>query len=149
MKVRHREIQLCVQKYLGSSLALHVCFVVHCKKAFADYENSYNSFAIAGSNATYDYIVIGGGTAGNVLRHDLLKVQMSPLLSFEAGRFYQIESGDRSVVPIYARFNLALPPHPLTDWGFNMENMAGAANQSFRYPWGKTLGCSSALNYMT
>jgi hypothetical protein len=56
-----------MQKNLGSSLALHVCFVVHCNKAFADYENSYNSFAIAGSNATYDYIVIGGGTAGNVI----------------------------------------------------------------------------------
>jgi choline dehydrogenase len=63
----------------------------------------------------------------------------------EAGGFYQIESGNRIIVPIYAPFNLAL----LIDWPFNIENMACAANQSFRYPRGKTLGCSSSLNYMT
>lgn len=111
---------------------------------------SGNSFGIPGQNATYDYIVIGGGTAGNAIAARLAEDPRNSVAVVEAGGFYEIDSGNRSVVPGYAAGNQAasVQPNPLTDWGFVTTPQSGILGRSLRYPRGKTLGGSSALNFM-
>lgn len=67
----------------------------------------------------------------------------------EAGSFYQIDSGNLSVVPLYnSDFASLYDPtaFPTIDWGFVTTPQAGANNRSLHYARGKTLGGSSALN---
>lgn len=112
--------------------------------------SSGNSFGIPGQNATYDYVVIGGGTAGNAMAARLAEDSSIRVAVVEAGGFYQIDSGNRSVVPAYASGNQApgVPANPLTDWGFVTTPQTGLLGRTVMYPRGKTLGGSSALNYM-
>lgn len=57
-----------------------------------------NSFAVPGINATYDYVVIGGGTAGLTVAARLAEDQDVSVAVVEAGGFYQLENGNgRSV----------------------------------------------------
>lgn len=67
----------------------------------------------------------------------------------EAGDFYQIEAGNKSVVPAYnPEFASLQNPdaNPLIDWGFVTTPQPGANNKTMHYARGKTLGGSSALN---
>lgn len=107
-----------------------------------------NSFGIPGDNV-YDYIVVGGGTAGNAMALRLAESSKYRVAVIEAGGFYEIEDGNRSVVPGYAFGNQAPGMlSPLTDWGFNTTEQAGLLGRSIPYARGKTLGGSSALNYI-
>jgi choline dehydrogenase len=67
----------------------------------------------------------------------------------EAGGFYQLESGNKSVTPFYndefAAINNPLAD-PLIDWGFVTTPQPGANNRTLHYARGKTLGGSTALN---
>lgn len=106
------------------------------------------NFGIPGENA-YDYIIVGGGTAGNVMALRLAENSEYRVAVIEAGGFYEIEDGNRSVVPGYAFGNQAPGMlSPLTDWGFNTTSQAGLLGRSIPYARGKTLGGSSALNYI-
>ena len=57
-----------------------------------------NSFGIPG-NSTYDYVVVGGGTAGLAVAMRLAEDGTHTVAVVEAGGFYQIEGGNVSVVP--------------------------------------------------
>jgi choline dehydrogenase-like flavoprotein len=60
-----------------------------------------NSFGVPGLNATYDYIVIGGGTAGLTIAARLAEDSNVSVAVIEAGGFYQQENGNgRSVTSI-------------------------------------------------
>lgn len=60
-----------------------------------------NSFGVPGINATYDYVVIGGGTAGLTIAARLAEDSDVSVAVIEAGGFYQQENGNgRCVVPI-------------------------------------------------
>jgi choline dehydrogenase len=60
-----------------------------------------NSFGVPGLNATYDYIVIGGGTAGLTIAARLAEDSSVSVAVIEAGGFYQQENGNgRSVTSI-------------------------------------------------
>ncbi|KAL8718486.1 MAG: hypothetical protein Q9225_004387 [Loekoesia sp. 1 TL-2023] len=62
-----------------------------------------NSFGIPGVNATYDYIVIGGGTAGNTVAARLAQDPANYSVAvIEAGSFYEILNGNHSQVPGYS-----------------------------------------------
>jgi choline dehydrogenase len=83
---------------------------------------SSNSFGVPGVNATYDYIVVGGGTAGNVMAARLAQNGTFSVAVIEAGSFYQLTNGNGSVIP-----GLAITQHtgtdpsnkqPLIDWDF-------------------------------
>lgn len=78
-----------------------------------------SSFGKAGSNATFDYVVIGGGTAGLVVAARLAQASHSVAV-IEAGGFYQ-DAGNFSTVPAYGVFSAGANPEdvdPLIDWGF-------------------------------
>ncbi|QDS75323.1 hypothetical protein FKW77_001781 [Venturia effusa] len=81
-----------------------------------------NSFGIPGVNASYDYIVIGGGTAGNTIAARLAQNSSISVAIIEAGGFYQIENGNGSVIPGLSRLQSVSADvndtQPLIDWGF-------------------------------
>lgn len=57
-----------------------------------------NSFGVPGLNATYDYVVVGGGTAGLTIAARLAEDPNISVAVIEAGGFYQQENGNgRSV----------------------------------------------------
>lgn len=106
------------------------------------------SFGIPG-NATYDYVIVGGGTAGLAVAMRLAEDGDYSVAVVEAGGFYELEAGNRSTVPAYNPSFAAIDDplaNPLIDWGFVTTPQAGANNRTLHYARGKTLGGSSALN---
>lgn len=107
-----------------------------------------DSFGIPG-NATFDYVVVGGGTAGLAVAMRLAEDSTHTVAVVEAGGFYQLESGNKSVTPYYndefAAINNPLAD-PLIDWGFVTTPQPGANNRTLHYARGKTLGGCTVLN---
>ncbi|KAI1325294.1 putative glucose-methanol-choline oxidoreductase [Xylariaceae sp. FL0255] len=109
-----------------------------------------NSFGIAGNEVTYDYIIIGGGTAGLTVATRLVESQAGSVAVIEAGTFYEIV-GNTSEVPAYDVYYTSKGTtdwNPQIDWGYITTPQAGAYNESMHYPRGKMLGGSSGRNYM-
>ncbi|KAI4252543.1 MAG: hypothetical protein LQ352_004237 [Teloschistes flavicans] len=79
------------------------------------------SFGIPGSNETYEYVVVGGGTAGLTLATRLAEQQSGRVAVIEAGGFYEIGNGNLSQVPasdgVYAG-TAKDDWQPLVDWGY-------------------------------
>ncbi|KAL9047696.1 MAG: hypothetical protein Q9206_006547 [Seirophora lacunosa] len=110
-----------------------------------------STFGLPGTNATFDYVVVGGGTAGLTIATRLASNPAVSVAVIEAGGFYEIDNGNRSIVPGYSSFYTGADPtnyQPLVDWGFVTEPQPGAAQRRIHYARGKTLGGSSARNYM-
>ena len=79
------------------------------------------AFGTPGTNATFDYVVVGGGTAGLTIATRLASDPAISVAVIEAGGFYEIDNGNRSTVPGYANFYTGSDPknyQPLVDWGF-------------------------------
>ena len=77
-----------------------------------------NSFGVPGVNATYGYVVVGGGTAGLTIAARL--AQNNSVAVVEAGGFYQIDNGNGSTIPALCitQYVGADPSdtQPLIDW---------------------------------
>lgn len=92
------------------------------------------------SNATYDYVIVGAGSAGCVLANRLSKNDRHRVLLLEAGprdRYHWIH------IPIgYGKtmFNSNV------NWGFSTEPEEGVNGRSIYWPRGKVLGGSSSIN---
>ncbi|KAK6852041.1 gmc oxidoreductase protein [Apiospora arundinis] len=114
-----------------------------------------SSFGYPGTNASYDYVVIGGGIGGLVVTSRLAEVASVAVV--EAGGFYEVENANRSVVPLLALTGLAfLDPspetfasQPLMDWGLVSKPIPAAGGRRVHYAQGKTLGGSSAISTMS
>ncbi|PYI25495.1 GMC oxidoreductase [Aspergillus indologenus CBS 114.80] len=95
----------------------------------------------------FDYVVVGGGTGGNVIATRLAQQKFKVAL-VEAGGLYELES----VAAVPAADVLPVGSDPKTvafhDWGFVAENQPGANGRSIHYARGKCLGGSSAMNFM-
>lgn len=107
-----------------------------------------SSFGIP-QNASYDYLVVGGGTAGLAIASRLAEKYSVAVI--EAGSFYEIDNGNLSQVPALSTQFSGKDPHdtsPLIDWGFVTTPQDGLLNASVHYARGKTLGGCSARNYM-
>ena len=79
------------------------------------------SFGIFGANATFDYVIVGGGTAGLVVATRLAENQSISVAVVEAGGFYEVDNGNLSVIPASATYFTGTSPlntSPLIDWGF-------------------------------
>ncbi|KAI1406982.1 glucose-methanol-choline oxidoreductase [Hypoxylon sp. FL1857] len=110
-----------------------------------------SSFGIPGVNATYDYVVVGGGNAGLTLASRLVEQKAGSVAVIEAGTFYELSSGNITDVPATAPTwagSSAQDWQPLADWGYITTPQAGASNRSMHYPRGKMLGGCSARNFL-
>lgn len=105
---------------------------------------------ILGAEQTFDYIVVGGGTAGAGVGVRLAEAGFSVAI-IEAGGFYEVEKPLFSTTPAGSFFGVGASPLdtiPTTDWGFNTEPQPHLDNRRIHYARGKCLGGSSALNFM-
>ena len=103
-----------------------------------------SSFGIRGQNATFDYVIIGGGTAGLTVAARLAEDPSISVAVVEAGGFYEVDNGNRSVIPGMAFVGISTDPTQtplsLIDWGFVTTPQAGADGRKLYYtrgtaPW--------------
>ena len=94
------------------------------------------------SAGEYDYIIVGGGTAGCVLANRLTRDKDASVLLVEAG-------GKDDYVWIHIPVGyLHCIGNPRTDWLYSTQADAGLGGRSLIYPRGKVLGGSSSINGM-
>lgn len=93
-------------------------------------------------NTTFDYIVIGAGSAGSLLANRLSADKTKNVLLVEAG-------GPDDYIWIHVPVGyLYCIDNPRTDWRFKTEPDKGLNGRSLIYPRGKTLGGCSSINGM-
>lgn len=103
--------------------------------------------------SSHDYIIIGGGTAGLALAARLSENPHLQIAVVEAGRRYETDSGNKSVVPGYTSYGASQDAAtedeaPLIDWGIVTAPIEGWGGRRVRYARGKTVGGSSARHFM-
>ncbi len=59
-------------------------------------------FGVPDIPVTYDYVVVGGGTAGLVMARRLAANSSFTVAVIEAGGFYEQDNGNYSSIPAYA-----------------------------------------------
>jgi choline dehydrogenase len=94
------------------------------------------------SDSTYDYIVVGAGSAGSLLANRLSADAKSRVLLLEAG------GKDDWIwfhIPVGYLFAIG---NPRSDWCFRTAAEPGLNGRALSYPRGKVIGGSSAINAM-
>ncbi|WP_134496250.1 GMC family oxidoreductase [Microvirga pakistanensis] len=93
-------------------------------------------------STTFDYVIIGGGSAGCVLANRLSKDPSNSVCLLEAG------GKDNWIwfhIPVGYLFAIG---NPRSDWMFKTESEPGLNGRVLNYPRGKVLGGCSAINAM-
>ncbi|WP_445503641.1 GMC family oxidoreductase [Microvirga sp. G4-2] len=93
-------------------------------------------------NTTFDYVIVGGGSAGCVLANRLSKDPRNSVCLLEAG------GKDNWIwyhIPVGYLFAIG---NPRSDWMFKTEREPGLNGRVLNYPRGKVLGGCSAINAM-
>lgn len=82
---------------------------------------------MSGENASYDYIIVGGGTAGLTIAARLAEDASITVAVIEAGGFYELDNPNISVIPGEASYFSGTSPEDTNskiDWGFVTEPQA-------------------------
>ena len=91
---------------------------------------------------SFDYVIVGAGSAGCVLANRLSENPNTSVALLEAG-------GKDNYVWIHIPVGyLYCMGNPRTDWGFKTEPDAGLNGRSLNYPRGRVLGGCSSINGM-
>ena len=94
------------------------------------------------SEPTFDFIIVGAGTAGCLLANRLSRDPSRRVLLIEAGGKDDYHWVHIPVGYLYCIGN------PRTDWLYQTEPAAGLNGRTLRYPRGKVLGGCSSINGM-
>ncbi|QTD45279.1 GMC family oxidoreductase [Ottowia testudinis] len=94
------------------------------------------------SDPTFDFIIVGAGTAGCLLANRLSRDKTKRVLLIEAGHKDNYHWVHIPVGYLYCIGN------PRTDWLYQTEPAAGLNGRTLRYPRGKVLGGCSSINGM-
>lgn len=98
--------------------------------------------SVADANESFDYVIVGGGTAGCVLANRLSADGRHTVLLLEAGG-----EGKGFWSPIPAGFSKLLVD-PVFNWRFQTEPEENTRNRAIAIPRGKGLGGSTLINGM-
>uniref|UniRef100_A0A5K1JX66 Glucose oxidase n=1 Tax=Ganoderma boninense TaxID=34458 RepID=A0A5K1JX66_9APHY len=96
------------------------------------------------ANKSYDFVIIGGGTAGSVLAHRLTEHSATNVLVVEAGRSNTDGPDVRDIEVPY--FVVDIPPS--FDWNYTTVPQKALQNRTLSYPRGHVLGGSTSTNFM-
>ncbi len=91
------------------------------------------------SGETYDFIIVGAGSAGAALANRLTENERNKVLLLEAG----------AKSHFYSRFPVSfglLIDHPTANWRYSSQPEEGTGNRRIPVPRGKLLGGSSSIN---
>src|SRR5580698_11290952 len=91
---------------------------------------------------TFDYVIVGAGSAGCLLANRLSRNPSIRVLLLEAG---QRDNYLWMHIPVGYLYCIG---NPRTDWMYQTTAEAGLNGRSLRYPRGKGLGGSSSINGM-
>jgi choline dehydrogenase len=94
------------------------------------------------SDTSFDYVIVGAGTAGCLLANRLSADPSKRVLLIEAGRKDDYHWIHIPVGYLYCIGN------PRTDWLFKTESDPGLNGRQLKYPRGKALGGCSSINGM-
>jgi len=94
------------------------------------------------NDSTFDYIIVGAGTAGCLLTNRLSADASKRVLLIEAGKRDDYHWIHIPVGYLYCIGN------PRTDWLYQTEAAQGLNGRTLRYPRGKVLGGCSSINGM-
>ncbi|KAF8164816.1 hypothetical protein B0H34DRAFT_793279 [Crassisporium funariophilum] len=90
---------------------------------------------------SYDYVIVGAGTAGNVLANRLSENPRNQVLVIEAG------ISDEGNFAIQVPFmGATIVPNTIYDWNYTTTAQPGFNGRSIPYPRGKVLGGCSTVN---
>ncbi|KAJ5674268.1 choline dehydrogenase [Penicillium macrosclerotiorum] len=106
--------------------------------------------SLVGAEPTYDYVIVGGGTAGSTLGSRLSESGFKVAI-IEKGVFHEISEPILSTTP--GAYEAVIGTNPqntnhAVDWGIVTTPQSGANNRQLHYAQGRCLGGSSALNAM-
>lgn len=76
-------------------------------------------FGVPGLPGTFDYVVVGGGTAGLTIASRLTANTSVTVAVIEAGGFYEFDNGNLTEIPANAGYFIGTDPkekNPLIDW---------------------------------
>ncbi|KOC16373.1 versicolorin B synthase [Aspergillus flavus AF70] len=100
---------------------------------------------------SFDYVIVGGGTAGLAMARRLSQDGTASVAVIEAGGFYETDAGNATEVPMYLFnyfFDNGKVKNPLFDWYQYTTPQPGLAQREMFYMQGKTLGGSTARGAM-
>lgn len=129
---------------LYSLVSLSALNVVSVQAEYYQADDWGNNFGIPGRNASYDYVIVGGGTAGLALATRLAEDTSLTIAVIEAGGFYQEDFGNISSVPglgltYTSPTTLLTHAFPAVDWGITTTPQHGLQDQIYHYWRGRTL----------
>lgn len=110
-----------------------------------------SSFGVIGIDETFDYVIIGGGTAGLTIAERLAEDPSVSVAVVEGGSFVELDNGNISQIPSDDSQYASSSPssiQPLIDWGIITEPQPAIGGRQIFYAQGKCLGGSSARNYL-